>query len=382
MSTLDVVLGVAAIAAFVGGYRSGLIVRVCAWFGTVLGLLVVARNLTAIRRVLLAAHNLPEVLVFGLILIAGALAGKFLGYFTGRWIRHNLPGRTLARADRWAGAIAGVAGIAALFWVARPLLALVPGWPSEITRDSVIADAFERRLPDPPSSLRNARRGLTDGLAPQITDLLTRSMSLGAPPVDTTLDAGTVTRVRRSIVQVRSKACGVTSTGAGFVSATGEITTAAHLVAGAREIKILDDDGRTRAATVATLDPALDVARLSVDTNGLRSLVPGDAITGDEVAIFGFPGRKGLRIVSGGVRRGFTAKGRDIYDQRSVKRRLLVLAADLSAGDSGGAIVTRDGRVLGMAIAVAPDRDHTAYGVTVNTPPLRQVRPPGRCVLG
>lgn len=382
MSTLDIALALAAFAAFVGGYRNGLIIRLFAWVGTVLGLLVVARNLAAIRRVLSVADDVPEALVFGLILGAGAIAGKAFGYVTGRWIRRNLPGRTLARADRWAGAAAGVAGVAALFWVARPLLALVPGWPSEITRDSVIADAFELRLPDPPSVLRNARRGLTAGMAPQITDLLSRSISVGSPPVQNTLDAAIAARVGRSIVRLRSKACGVTSVGAGFVSGNGEITTAAHVVAGGRSVQVVDADGRVRSATVTYLDPALDIARLSANTSGIRRLIPGVARTGDEVAIFGFADGRALRIVSGGVAERFTGRGRDIYDERAVERPLLVLSADLGSDDSGGVIVTRDGRVVGLAISLAPDRDHTVYGIAVDSAPIRPSTPPGRCVLG
>lgn len=382
MSALDIALSVGAVAAFVGGYRSGIIVRVLSWLGTVLGLFLVVRNLSAIRSAVTAANGFPETVVFGLILIVGAGGGKAFGYFIGKWVRHNLPGRTLARTDRFAGAALGVVGIAALFWVARPLLALTPGWPSEVTRDSLIADAFERRLPSPPSVLRHARRGLSAGILPQVTDLLSRSTSLSAPPVQSALDAGTITRVRRGVVSIRSKGCGVTSTGAGFVSGRGEITTAAHVVAGGRVVEVTDDDGAIRSATVSSFDPALDVARLSVDTKGLDALPTGDALNGDEVAIFGFPRGKGLRISGGGVKETITARGRDIYDRREVQRRLIVLAADLGPGDSGGPVVNRSGEVFAMAIAIAPDRDHTAYGVSVPAAPLRSATPPGNCIVG
>ena len=77
-----------------------------------------------------------------------------------------------------------------------------------------------------------------------------------------------------------------------------------------------------------------------------------------------------------------TARGRDIYDRRDVQRRLIVLAADLGPGDSGGPIVNSLGEVFAMAIAIAPDRDHTAYGVSISTPPLRSAPPPGACIVG
>jgi S1-C subfamily serine protease len=40
-----------------------------------------------------------------------------------------------------------------------------------------------------------------------------------------------------------------------------------------------------------------------------------------------------------------------------------VLAASLAPGDSGGALVDENGRVVGVAFAIDPGRDATAYAV-------------------
>ena len=45
------------------------------------------------------------------------------------------------------------------------------------------------------------------------------------------------------------------------------------------------------------------------------------------------------------------------------RRQILVLAAALEPGDSGGALVDTGGRVVGVAFAVAPDRPATAYAL-------------------
>ena len=42
---LDIALGLAVLAAFIGGYRRGLLLRVSTWVFAVLGLLLVASNL-------------------------------------------------------------------------------------------------------------------------------------------------------------------------------------------------------------------------------------------------------------------------------------------------------------------------------------------------
>lgn len=382
MSALDLAIGVALLAAFVGGYRSGLLVRVFSWAGLALGLVLVSGNLGPIRRSIEAVDGLPEVFVFGLVLFAGAFAGKTVGYFVGRWVRHNLPGTAMARMDRLAGSVVGIVGVLGLFWMTRPLMALVPGWPSEITRDSFVADAFERSLPHPPDVIRQARRGLSTGLFPQVTDLVSRSQQSGPPPLSTPVDAATITRLRRGVVSIRSRACGESFTGSGYVSARGEVTTAAHVVAGASSIEVIDDDGRLRPATIATFDASLDRARLSVDTGGLIVLEPGTAVVGDEVAVFGFPGGGGLEVSSGGVRELARSSGRDIYDRRQVERTIIVLATDLEPGDSGAPVLRPDGTVVGMAIAIAPDRPNTAYAINPQNSPVREQTSPGRCLAG
>ncbi len=380
MSALDIALAVAGLTAFLGGYRTGLLVRVFSWVGLGLGLVLVATNLGAIRRSVAAVDGMPEVFVFGLVLFGGALAGKTVGYFTGRWVRHNLPGTTLARADRLGGAAVGIIGVMALFWFVRPLLALIPGWPSEITRDSFVADTFARELPHPPDVLRKARRSLSNGLFPQVTDLVSRSLPSGAPPLNPPMDAAMITASRRGVVSIRTRSCGLTVTGSGYVSDLGEVTTAAHVVAGSSSIEVIDDDGRRRSATISVFDPALDRAVLSVDTGGLTVLPIGTASLGDEVAVFGFPGGGGLEVSGGGVRERVQSSGRDIYDRRDVEREIIVLAADLAPGDSGGPVLRRDGAVVGMAIAIAPDQPDTAYAIDPASPALRERPAPGRCL--
>ena len=38
-------------------------------------------------------------------------------------------------------------------------------------------------------------------------------------------------------------------------------------------------------------------------------------------------------------------------------------SADLAPGDSGSAVVRTDGSVIGVAVAIAPDRDGVAYAL-------------------
>ena len=46
-----------------------------------------------------------------------------------------------------------------------------------------------------------------------------------------------------------------------------------------------------------------------------------------------------------------------------VERELLALSAELEPGDSGSAVLRDDGSVIGVAVAVAPDRPLVAYAL-------------------
>jgi S1-C subfamily serine protease len=63
------------------------------------------------------------------------------------------------------------------------------------------------------------------------------------------------------------------------------------------------------------------------------------------------------------VRQVASAVGRDIYGQDRTRREVLFLAASLRPGDSGSAFIDADGKVAGVAFAIAPDRPGTAYAL-------------------
>ena len=79
--------------------------------------------------------------------------------------------------------------------------------------------------------------------------------------------------------------------------------------------------------------------------------------------MFGHPNGGPLVVRSAGVAQRVVAVGRDIYDRGRTSRAVLVLAGKLRPGDSGAAVVSRAGEVVGVAFAIAPDRSSTAYAI-------------------
>jgi S1-C subfamily serine protease len=55
--------------------------------------------------------------------------------------------------------------------------------------------------------------------------------------------------------------------------------------------------------------------------------------------------------------------GRDIYGRQVTERDVAELRAALQPGDSGSPLVDAQGEVVGVAFAVAPDREGVAYAL-------------------
>ena len=81
-------------------------------------------------------------------------------------------------------------------------------------------------------------------------------------------------------------------------------------------------------------------------------------------ALFGHPGGGPLRIAPARIAETVNASGTDIYRTGRTSRRVHVLAANLAPGDSGGPLVDQQGRMVGVAFAVDPGQESTAYALT------------------
>ena len=71
-----------------------------------------------------------------------------------------------------------------------------------------------------------------------------------------------------------------------------------------------------------------------------------------------------LEVSPARVEQRVNALGRNIYDSAVIRRDILILASELRPGDSGGALVNENGAVIGVAFAIAPDDDNTAYALS------------------
>src|SRR6184192_1545064 len=136
-----------------------------------------------------------------------------------------------------------------------------------------------------------------------------------------------------------------------IVRPDGYILTANHVVSGAEEIMIgLGNDLRKFKAKKVGTDPGTDVALLKIDENNLPSLNFADsdkARAGDIVLAIGNP--FGLRqTVTMGIISAVGRGGMGIVDYEN----FIQTDAAINMGNSGGALVDTEGRLLGINTAI------------------------------
>jgi S1-C subfamily serine protease len=362
----DIVLVLVAVSAAVGGYRLGFVARATSWIGFSLGVVAGALVLPLVLPEVQDASEPTVALVTIGLLVGMALIGNALGLVLGSRIHAELPAGALRRTDQVAGGAFGVVGLLIILWLLLPALTHIPGTMATQARGSAIARQVHESFPNPPDALEALRRIVGDEPFPEVFDTFQPAPDPGTVPAETGLSSAVAEQVVRSTVKVAGEACSRIQEGSGFFVADDLVVTNAHVVAGEDNTIVEFVDGSTLEADVVAFDPERDLAVLRTRGGGAPALALRDAAVGDTGGVFGHPGGGPLDISPFRVGDEITAVGRDIYDSASTSREVLVLAAELAPGDSGSALVDPQGRVVGVAFAVAPDRPGVAYALAID----------------
>lgn len=156
------------------------------------------------------------------------------------------------------------------------------------------------------------------------------------------------------------------SAGSGVIvdAKKGFVLTNHHVVADASEITVTLKDRRRFTAELIGSDQATDIALLRINGDRLTALPLGDSDTlrvGEPVVAIGNPFGLGQTVTSGIVsalgRSGINIEGYEDFIQTD---------ASINPGNSGGALVTHDGRLVGINTAIiAPAGANVGIGFSV-----------------
>ena len=120
-------------------------------------------------------------------------------------------------------------------------------------------------------------------------------------------------------------------------------------------------------AVIVHEDADLDLAVLALeDTSQPHLTFDKEAKARDNVAVVGYPEDGPYDVRSARVRGRITAKGPDIYHRGTVRRDVYSLYATVRQGNSGGPLLTPDGKVYGVVFAKSLDDPDTGYALTVD----------------
>ncbi len=174
--------------------------------------------------------------------------------------------------------------------------------------------------------------------------------------------------ISAATVRVRADGCGPrTELGTGTVIADGLVVTAAHVVAGAERVEIVDRLGDAIDSEVVLFDPELDMAALRPLTDAgppapLRA-DPGQQGDTGLVALVAADGSVALAEVD--VLQRVTIETTDIYRDEPVRRRGLRVSVTVVPGDSGAMVYLPGG---GVGIVWSRSTATSAQAWTVDLP--------------
>src|SRR5580692_5724299 len=154
-----------------------------------------------------------------------------------------------------------------------------------------------------------------------------------------------------------------------IINNDGYIVTNNHVVDGADEITVTLSNHKSFKAKVVGADPASDLAVVKIDAQGLPFLLYGnsdDVKIGQWVLAVGYPLTLETTVTAGIV----SAKGRtlDINARQSKTpiESFIQTDAAVNPGNSGGPLISTDGKLIGINSAIAsPTGSYAGYSFTI-----------------
>lgn len=390
---LDIAVIVVALIAAISGWRSGALGSLMSFVGVVLG---------AIAGVMLAPHIVSHVhssrgkLFTALFLIlALVVIGEVAGVVLGRAVRGSIRSGPFRVFDSIIGvALQLVVVLIAAWLLGSPLTSSSQQNLAAATRDSKVIAEVDKYAPQWLRSVPKRMAALlsTSGLPEVLQPLGGTPIQAVDPPDASLADSLVVSKSKPSVVKIRgvATACQKVLEGTGFVIAPNRVMSNAHVVAGSDSVTV-EAEGQKYDATVVSYDPAADISILDVSNLPQEPLVFADepAKTGTDAVVLGYPGGGEFVATPARVREIIELSGPDIYKTTTVNREVYTIRGLVRQGNSGGPMINRAGKVIGVVFGAAVDDNDTGFVMTTDEVSRQLAKigntakvPTGACVNG
>ncbi|MEU9009584.1 MarP family serine protease [Streptomyces sp. NPDC048479] len=376
MNVLDILLLVAAVWFAIVGYRQGFVVGILSVIGFLGGGLVAVYLLPVIWGQLTNDSDVSTTaaIVAVVVVIVCASIGQAFTTHLGNRLRRFITWSPARALDATGGALVNVVAMLLVAWLIGSALAgtSLPTLGKEV-RNSKVLLGVSRVMPSQANTWFTdfssvlAQNGFPQVFSPfanePITEVQAPDPALAGSPV--------AARAQRSIVKVVGTApsCGKVLEGSGFVFSDRRVMTNAHVVGGVNEPTVqIGGEGKLYDAKVVLYDWQRDIAVLDVPDLRAQPLrfSETDARSGNSAIVAGFPENGSYDVRSARVRGRINANGPDIYRRGTVRRDVYSLFTTVRQGNSGGPLLTPDGRVYGVIFARSLDDADTGYALTAD----------------
>ncbi len=168
------------------------------------------------------------------------------------------------------------------------------------------------------------------------------------------------------IPEQRASGSGVIMTNDGY------IVTNNHVIENADEINVTLPDKKSYKAELVGTDPSSDLAVLKIESSGLPYLVWGNSDNvklGQWVLAIGYPWSLDVTVTAGIVSAKARSLGLNRQKSQSPVESFIQTDAAVNQGNSGGALVDTDGKLIGINSAIASQTGSYAgysYAIPVN----------------
>ncbi|MCQ4081166.1 MarP family serine protease [Streptomyces sp. RB6PN25] len=376
MNALDILLLLAAVWFAIVGYRQGFVVGILSVLGFLGGGLVAVAVLPVVWDQVTgnAQPGTFGALAAVVVVIVCASVGQAFTTHLGSRLRTRITWSPARAIDATGGALVNVLAMLLVAWLIGSALAgtALPTIGREV-RSSKVLTGVSRMIPQRADIwFADFSSVLAQNGFPQVFTPFSNEPITSVPPPDPRLaKSAMATRAEKSIVKVVGTApsCSKVLEGSGFVFAKHRVMTNAHVVGGVTNPTVqIGGEGKLYSATVVLYDWQRDIAVLDVPSLDAPSLQFTDAVayTGDGAIVAGFPENGGYDVRAARVRARIQAHGPDIYRRSDVSRDVYSLFTMIRQGNSGGPLLTPDGKVYGVVFAKSLDDDSTGYALTSN----------------